>query len=437
MMGIGTHFGRNGADVLAPPASPVTPLADAAERPSERPARQAHVCHRDETSAATRIVGASRADPYSPLSVSGIPRHLFDALERRYDMVGRIDARLSAGRAALVALATFAPSRAAWIERYFKNTRAFRWQSDASRQELGRLGRSFDIVVQVYGLFRTLGAPYVIYVDNTHEISVREWPEWNPLRGRELQRWYALERETYQGALHVFVTSEPIARSVTGFYGVPADRVSVVGAGANVEALPPLPDRKAGEPIILFVGREYRRKGGDVLVDAFRRVRASFPTARLQIVGTTDAPREPGVEVIGSISDRGHLARLYARASVFCLPSRFDPYPGVLAEAMAHALPCVSTSTCGIPEIVVKGETGLLVPRDDSDALASALLRLLEDPVYRDRLGAAGRRRVERHLTWDLVVDRMSNVLDHVGEDGPDEARPTPDAPSGGRRWRR
>lgn len=437
MTRIGTYLGRDVTDVLAPPSSAVTQPADLAERRANPRARQAPVYRRGETSTSPRIVGASRADPYSPLSVSGIPSHLFDALERRYDMVSRIDTRLSAGRAAVVALATFAPSRTTWIERYFKNTRAFRWQSDASRQQLARLGRPFDVVVQVYGLFRTLGAPYVIYVDNTHELSVREWPEWNPLCGRELERWYALERETYQGALHVFVTAEPIARSVTGFYGVSSNRVSVVGGGANFRTLPVLPDREAREPVVLFVGREFRRKGGDVLVGAFRQVRASFPTARLQIVGTADAPREPGVEVIGSVSDRGQLARLYARASVFCLPSRFDPYPGVLAEAMAHALPCVSTRTCGIPEIVVEGETGLLVPRDDPNALAVALLRLLGNPGYRDRLGTAGRYRVERHLTWDLVVDRMSNVLDRVSVGGPDETWPNPDAPSGGRRWRR
>ena len=436
-MGFGAFFGRHGADMLAPSPNVAVQSAEIAERPAKGAHRQPRALQRGDSAALPRIVGASRADPYSPLSVSGIPHHLFDALERRYDMVGRIDARLSVGRAALVALATFAPSRAIWIERYFKNTRAFRWQSDASRQQLARIDRPFDVVVQVYGLFRTLGAPYVMYVDNTHEISVQEWPEWNPLQGRDLECWYALERDAYQGALHVFVTSEPIARSVTGFYGVPADRVSVVGAGANVDVLPPLPDRAAREPVILFVGREYRRKGGDVLIEAFRRVRSAFPAARLQVVGTTAAPREPGVEVLGSVSDRGQLARLYARASVFCLPSRFDPYPGVLAEAMSHSLPCVSTRTCGIPEIVVEGETGLLVPRDDADALAAALLRLLEDPAYRDRLGEGGRRRVERHLTWDVVVERMSGVLDRLGKDGLNDALHDADVLSGGYRWRR
>lgn len=437
MMGVGSYFGRHVADMVALPPSADRQLADMAEGRAETLHRQLQAVAQGDRAALPRIVGASRADPFSPLSVSGIPHHLFDALERRYDMVGRIDTRLSVGRAALVALATFTPSRAAWIERYFKNTRAFRWQSDASRQQLARLSRPFDVVVQVYGLFRTLGAPYVMYLDNTHEISVHQWPGWNPLQGRDLERWYALEREAYQGALHVFVTSEPIARSVTGFYGVPAERVSIVGAGANVDVLPPLPDRATREPIILFVGREYRRKGGDVLVEAFRRVRAAFPAARLQIVGTNAAPREPGVEVLGSVSDRGQLARLYARASIFCLPSRFDPYPGVLAEAMAHWLPCVSTRTCGIPEIVVEGETGLLVPRDDADALGGALLRLLEDPAYRDRLGAAGRLRVERRLTWDHVVDRMSDVLDRVGENRPNDGRHGTYVPSGESRWRR
>lgn len=387
-------------------------------RQQERHAFPPHDAHPvpQALQATPRLVGASRGDPFNPHSVSGVAYHLFNALARHYPLVARIDTRLSRWQIGRVALATFHPSRERWQERYFKNIAAFKLQSRNSRAQLAHVAQPFDLVMQVYGLFRTVGAPYVVYLDNTHEQSVQHWPEWNPLRGQALEEWYASERTMYQHAQHVFTTSKIVAQSTVQFYGVPAAQVSVVGGGANFDTLPTLPTtERVREPVILFVGREYRRKGGDVLLQAFRQVRAQLPNARLQIVGTSDIAPEAGVEVLGSISNRQQISDLYAQASVFCLPSRFDPFPGVLSEAMAYGVPCVSTSVCGIPEIVLDEQTGLLVPHDDSHALAQALVRVLDNPAYAARLGATGRLRVEQHLNWDLVVDRMAPVLDRLG----------------------
>lgn len=287
-------------------------------------------------------------------------------------------------------------------------------RSRNSRVRLTGIGQPYHAVLQVHALFQTRGAPYILYVDNTHQQSVLGWPVWNPLHGRDLERWYAWERATYEEALHIFTMGEPPVTSLVGFYDIPRERVPNVGGGANFETLPAL-SSSVRQPVILFVGHDFARKGGDQLLAAFRRVRAQMPEARLQIVGTSVVPAEPGVEVLGRIDDRRRVADLYAQASIFFLPPYFEPYALVLMEAMAHGLPCVSTGVCGIPEIVVDGETGLLVPPGDSAALAAALLRLLGDPAHATQFGVAGRRRVEQHLNWDRVADRMSPVLDRLG----------------------
>jgi glycosyltransferase involved in cell wall biosynthesis len=201
------------------------------------------------------------------------------------------------------------------------------------------------------------------------------------------------------------------ARSLVSFYGVPEEQVTVVGGGATFEALPE-PSRDKREPVILFVGSDWRRKGGDVLLEAFRTVRASRPDARLQVVGADDPPAEAGVEVLGFVDDRPRIAELYARASAYCLPSRFEPYGLSVIEAMAHELPCVVSGVGGLTDIVLDGETGLVVPPEDSSALAAALLRLLDDADYATRLGRNGRARVEHHQNWDAVVERMEPGLE-------------------------
>jgi starch synthase len=84
-------------------------------------------------------------------------------------------------------------------------------------------------------------------------------------------------------------------------------------------------------------------------------------------------------------------------------------------EGMAYSLPCVASTTAGVPELVLDGRTGLLVDPGDEEGLAAVLLRLLRDPELGDRLGRAGRVRVEEELTWDRVAARMAPVLEGLG----------------------
>ena len=98
---------------------------------------------------------------------------------------------------------------------------------------------------------------------------------------------------------------------------------------------------------------------------------------------------------------------------------------------MAHELPCVVTRVGGLAEIVLDGETGLVIPPEDGPALAAALLRLLEDPEQATRLGRNGRSRVELDQNWDAVVERMEPGLELAA------ARLAGARPPGGGRFRR
>lgn len=342
-------------------------------------------------------------------------KFVLDALARRFEMVGRAGVELSPAQRRLVGALTFHPDRERWRNRFnWHRQFALDLRSRNSAHRLAEVDAEFDLVFQVFGLFRTRGAPYVLYIDNTAELSRRHYPAWVDTSERNLDRLYAWERRLYGEARHVFAQGTPHAESVVDFYGVAPERVSVVGGGANFEPLPSLGDEER-DAVVLYVGRDWSRKGGDTLIEAFRSVRERVPEARLQIVGTDEAPRgEPGVEVLGTIRDRDRIADLYRRCRVFCLPSRYDPYGLSISEAMAYGAPCVVTRVGALDEVVIDGETGLLVEKDDRAALAAALERLLSDPAYAARLGKAGRRRVERHLNWDAAVARMAPALERA-----------------------
>lgn len=368
-----------------------------------------------------RIFTAGRGDALTP--------HLTRALRDRYDLVGGVDAELSQIQRLLVAASTFRPSRTAWVERFYKSELAVSLRSRQATRAVATREQDFDVVFQIHALFAVEDPRTVIYVDCTHQQSAEQWPSWNPLGPAALERWYERERRQYRAAAHLFAFSHETQASLVDHYGVPPERVSAVGAGANFDVLPVLVGERAPDapPTVLFVGNDFIRKGGPRLLEAFRLVRETVPDARLRIVGTPHpiAP-QPGVEVLGRVAGRERMSQLYAEADVFCLPSVFDPFALVMLEAMAHGVPCVATPTCGVPEIVVDGETGLMVSQD-ADAvrpLAAALVGLLTDPQRAAEMGAAGRRRVEQRFLWTHVVERMSPVLDRMSTQTPGPIRP-------------
>ncbi len=178
----------------------------------------------------------------------------------------------------------------------------------------------------------------------------------------------------------------PAASTVLVRMGVDLDRFRLV-------------ERDDGHPLrVLFVGRLVADKGPADLVAALAGV------ADLELVLAGEGPLRaeltsmagPGVRLLGGVA-QDDLPSWYAWADIFCLPSHAEGLPVVLMEALATGLPVISTPVAGIPELVVDGETGLLVPPGDRAALAAAVTRL-RDPELRRRLGAAGRAAVQaRH----------------------------------------
>jgi alpha-maltose-1-phosphate synthase len=167
----------------------------------------------------------------------------------------------------------------------------------------------------------------------------------------------------------------------------------------------------SGAPRVLFIGRDFERKGGDLLLAAFARARERVPEAELWLVTDRADVGGPGVRHIPPTYDRAAIAALYRAASVFAMPSRAETWGDVFLEAMAYGLPCIAADGDAMPEIVQHGVTGLLAPPGDVAALAGALATLLADDALRRRMGAAGRRRVEAEFTWGHVSDRIVPLL--------------------------
>ncbi len=213
-------------------------------------------------------------------------------------------------------------------------------------------GGSYRFTFQLQSLldFRVPGIPHFVYTDHTHLVNLT-YPGFTP-RHLAHAAWLALERELYCGATQVFVRSTHVLRSLVDQYGCDPRRVACVYAGGNVPLRPEPPDNaNYTNGVILFVGTDWERKGGPDLWQAFRQVQARRPHARLVVVGCRPRLRHPQVEVVGRVP----LARLpfyYRRASVYCLPTRREPFGVTTVEAMAYALPVVATRVGALPDLV-------------------------------------------------------------------------------------
>jgi glycosyltransferase involved in cell wall biosynthesis len=232
------------------------------------------------------------------------------------------------------------------------------------------------------------------------------------------------ERASLAAAAHVVVTSAATARIVIADYDVPPQCVSVVRPGND--PVPPAPGSKDAVVRLLSIGSVVPGKGYDLLIAALVTL-ADMPW-RLTIAG--DRTRNPAaaaqldadieacglgdrVAVLGAVLPE-RIDELYLASDIFVLASRFEGYGMALAEAIAHGLPVVSTTAGAIPDTVPAG-AGLLVPPDNTTALAQALRRLIADPPERQRLATNARAAAAKLPTWQDSARLFAGAIETIG----------------------
>jgi starch synthase len=271
-----------------------------------------------------------------------------------------------------------------------------------------------------------------------------------PWKAEQLGGGYAIsgwaERTALVAADAVIAVSAGMRDDVLGVYpDVDPDRVQVVHNG--IDAAEYVPDHRTDvlerhgidprRPYVMFVGRITRQKGIAHLLAAAARL---DPAAALVLcAGAPDTP-DLGAEIAGAVEDlaeqrdgvhwidtmlpRADIVQLLSHASVFVCPSVYEPFGLINVEAMACEVPVVASAVGGIPEIVVDGETGILVPFEAGDdpygsprdpdgfaaALATAVDSLLAAPDRAAAMGRAGRARVLDHFTWEAIAEATAGI---------------------------
>src|SRR5882724_8375347 len=227
----------------------------------------------------------------------------------------------------------------------------------------------------------------------------------------EALKW-RLNRDCFRSARRLVAWSEWTKLGLVQEYGVPADKIAVIPPGVNVREWRRQTPRVAhADPVkILFVGADLERKGGLVLLEAFRALR--HLGLELHLVTKDHLPPEPGVFIYNNFQANSQaLKDLYHTCNIFALPTFGDCLPMVLSEAAASGMAIISTNVAAIPEIVRNGETGLTVPVGDAVSLTQALRDLATNPAFRMLLGERAMAHASRHYDAPTNASRLLGLL--------------------------
>ena len=280
--------------------------------------------------------------------------------------------------------------------------------------------------------------------DIPHVVTAHSLEPHRPWKAEQLGGGYRLsswsEKTAFEAADAVIAVSQGTREDVLRHFAVAPDRIHVIHNGIDADFYAPDPATDAlerhgvepGRPYVLFVGRITRQKGIVHLVRAIRHLDPGFGIALC--AGQPDTP-EIAAEMEAAVAEaRAHrsdvvwipemvsrtdVRQLYSHAALFVCPSVYEPFGIINLEAMACETPVVASAVGGIPEVVVNGETGVLVPLAlsaddpmspaDPDAyardLASAVNRLMGDAPLRARMGVAGRQRAAEQFSWSAIAD--------------------------------
>jgi len=360
-----------------------------------------------------RVGLVSVGDPASPSTWSGTTASVMRALSELDVVVHGLDLTLPRVLERAVLAAGAARTRNSYDKNGAAVTMAIR--SRLARRRLS--GAQLDGLIQIgSGFVLPDGVPYVTLEDMTLRQGRAVHPFFTRMSEHGIASWEKRRIGIFDRARMCTVASHWAAESLFTDYGVARKRIAGLGANHNVTA----PDRVWQSPRFLFVGSDWERKGGPLLLRTFARVREVYPDAMLDVVGGHPQLRQPGVHAHGVLSqarpeDRELIAELYARATCFVMPSLVEPFGLVHVEAGSAGIPSIVTTEGGARD-TIGADGGLAVQPGDEEGLLEAMLRLANPETAR-QMGKAARER-SRLYTWTKVSERLLRALGLQAPDG-------------------
>jgi glycosyltransferase involved in cell wall biosynthesis len=269
------------------------------------------------------------------------------------------------------------------------------------------------------------------------ELAMRAFPSAHFVVSRHnddrFRRWLPIQwafAASIRRADRIIAISQSVRRFLIETERAPVDKIEVIPYGLDAEAFARDATPGAfraeigarGIPLAGFIGRMTGQKGVDVLLRAFAQVERRHPTVKLILAG--DGPDRPslmrlakslGLQRVMFLGWRNDAANILADIDLLVVPSRWEGFGLVVLEAMAMGKPVAASKVSALPEIVVPGETGLLLTPGSTDELAEAMTTVLSDPERAAQMGSRGRERVVKEFPVERMARRTAELYRSLG----------------------
>jgi alpha-maltose-1-phosphate synthase len=362
--------------------------------------------------------GSTGSDPYSSRTWSGSSPFFLNALDQAALLDKAVGLKLPRLQNYWYLGKNFTSNRTVWRKHFYFDP--------AYRLALTQTARAIPVTspfcLQIGHMFSLptviSGSKCISYHDGNLSELLNSGFGMEGVSRQRIDQALRYEEEAAQQMTAVFTFSEYLRQSFIRDYRVPSERVFNVGGAINLAKIPnPTPTKDYALNRILFIGTEFKRKGGPQLLEAFATVRQTIPTAELHIVGPHTLDNiPPGVIFHGHLSksdpaQSAKLEVLFRTCTLFVLPSLYEPFGIAPLEAMLYQMPAIVTNAWALRECVAPGTNGDLAEKGNAEDLATKITQLLSNP---DRLATMGQQAREIALTqytWPTVANRISQAI--------------------------
>ena len=217
------------------------------------------------------------------------------------------------------------------------------------------------------------------------------------------------QREYYNTCNKIFTMGKWLEKELVEQYGLPKEKVIHVGGGCNIDTTLIDNTNRIGNKI-LFVGKDFERKNGLLVVEAFKIAKLTNSNLELYIAGPEEIEfNDPSIHFLGLLSF-SELVKYFNICDIFCMPSKFEAYGLVFVEALIFGLPCIGRNAYEMPYFIEDGETGFLLQKEDPKELSELMLKLIDSERIKKNVLSKRDWYIKKY-SWENVVERITSEI--------------------------
>jgi glycosyltransferase involved in cell wall biosynthesis len=344
-----------------------------------------------------------------------------ERIKNDVEIVAILSPQLSRFMKFIMLLISFSPIKNTWFRKWMRLREKTPFAFDNLTKKLEKMNRElkvdYDLMIHFGAMMSPVNMhkPYIIITDSTRNLTQNnKYDIWGKFKNESLENnWIKRETAVYQNACNLIVGCNEVKNSMTGFYKIPENKITVnpfiINEAYEIDISEKVYD---GKTILIVAKGQFKMKGGTDTLKAYEIVKKKIPDARLLIVGQDSVGdyQQDGVTCYGLLRDKDKLKNLYKQANVFVLPSYIDRFGMSIVEAMSAATPCIVANYRAQPDIV--GDTGYVVELGDYQKIAEHIIQLLSDNTLSKEKGTQAYDRYRNALSWNARKRVMMGIIE-------------------------